>query len=195
MCERNGFEFEGIDDIAYDVLRAHAWRGNIRELRNLVETLVTLGQGSRITAEQVQNYIRPERDDNISDYPTNALVHIPQPAVHANVHANVGGADPATGLLYQSLLQLQADVGSIKQAFSALVERLADMPFRGPVSSEEDELGWDKKDLSIEAMEKRMILLALKRFHGSRRNAARALGLSERTLYRKMQEYGLEEVE
>ncbi len=195
VCERNNFEFEGIDDVAYDILRAHSWRGNIRELRNLVETLVTLGQGARVTAEQVQNYIRPDRDESFGEFPTNALVHVPQPNVHSHIHTGMGGADPATGLLYQSLLQLQADVSTIKSAFSALVERLADMPFRAPMPAEEDELGWDKKDLSLEKMEKRMILLALKRFHGSRRNAARALGLSERTLYRKMQEYGLEEVE
>ncbi len=192
VCERNGYSYDGIEDAALDVLRDHPWRGNIRELRNLVETIVTIGQGAYITAEQVHNYLRPERHEVVvTDYPSNALVHVPQPGVHASM----GSADPTMGLLYQSLLQLQNDVSAIKQAFSTLVERLADLQFRSQSPVESDELEWDKKDLSLEAMEKRLIILALKRFHGSRRNAARALGLSERTLYRKMEEYGLEDIE
>jgi len=42
-------------------------------------------------------------------------------------------------------------------------------------------------------MERRMIVTALERFQGNRRLAARALKISERTLYRKIKEYGLEE--
>ncbi|MCS6999645.1 MAG: helix-turn-helix domain-containing protein [Candidatus Kapabacteria bacterium] len=43
-------------------------------------------------------------------------------------------------------------------------------------------------------MERRLIIAALKRFNGSRRSAARALGISERTLYRKLHEYNLTEM-
>ena len=46
--------------------------------------------------------------------------------------------------------------------------------------------------LSLEEMEHRMIAEALERYKGNRRVAARALNISERTLYRKIKEYGLE---
>jgi len=46
-------------------------------------------------------------------------------------------------------------------------------------------------DLSLQEMEKRLITEALERFKGNRRVAARALNISERTLYRKIKEYGV----
>jgi len=49
----------------------------------------------------------------------------------------------------------------------------------------------EQTSLSLQDMEKRMIGEALQRFKGNRRVAARALNISERTLYRKIKEYGL----
>ena len=46
--------------------------------------------------------------------------------------------------------------------------------------------------LPIDEMERRMIVSALERFEGNRRLAAKALNISERTLYRKIKEYGLD---
>ena len=48
------------------------------------------------------------------------------------------------------------------------------------------------KEMSLEEMEHRMIAEALERSKGNRRMAARALNISERTLYRKIKDYGLE---
>jgi DNA-binding NtrC family response regulator len=49
-----------------------------------------------------------------------------------------------------------------------------------------------EKTLSLEEVEKEMIIKALERHGGKRRNAAQDLKISERTLYRKIKEYGLE---
>ena len=46
--------------------------------------------------------------------------------------------------------------------------------------------------LSLDDVEKKTILLALERNRGKRRNAAKELNISERTLYRKIKEYGIE---
>lgn len=193
ICERNGFEYEGINDDALDLLELHAWRGNIRELRNLVETLVTIGQGGTITAEQVRRYLTPDRYEDDSIPPTAAIVHVPQPT-----QFNLPPQDANLGLVYQTLLQLQQDTGAIKQAFAALVERLATMQFNAqPVvqdENEEDQIVWDKNDFRLDEMERKLIVSALKRFEGNRRSAAKALGISERTLYRKLIEYKLTEM-
>ncbi len=191
VCERNDFEFDGVDDDAVTLLRSQPWRGNIRELRNLVETLVTINQGSRISADQVQRYLRPERFEDSSPISDMALIHVP----NAGYQNQSPQTDAASSLMFQSILQLQQDVSAIKQAFTALVERLSTMTMPPVHQQERDELGWDNKDLDLENMERRLIALALRRYHGSRRNAARALGLSERTLYRKMQQFGFEEPE
>ncbi len=47
------------------------------------------------------------------------------------------------------------------------------------------------ENLSLEEMERRMIETSLKKYHGNRRLAAEELKISERTLYRKIKEYGL----
>ena len=49
-----------------------------------------------------------------------------------------------------------------------------------------------KETLSLDEVEKEMIRKALDRHHGKRKNAAKDLNISERTLYRKIKEYGLD---
>ncbi|MFM8439340.1 MAG: helix-turn-helix domain-containing protein, partial [Candidatus Kapaibacterium sp.] len=117
-----------------------------------------------------------------------AIVHVPQPETPPNIPT----ADAATGLVYQSLLRLQHDVGAIKQAFSALVERLSELTIPPPPSAP-TEPAFDPAHMRLDDMEKMMIAAALKHYHGSRRQAARSLGLSERTLYRKMQQYDIDD--
>jgi DNA-binding NtrC family response regulator len=50
-----------------------------------------------------------------------------------------------------------------------------------------------EENLSLAEVEKRMIERAIRKYAGRRRQAATELGISERTLYRKIKEYGLEE--
>ncbi|MFM8438114.1 MAG: sigma-54 interaction domain-containing protein, partial [Candidatus Kapaibacterium sp.] len=64
VCERQHLEFRGFDDDAMRLLQHHPWRGNVRELRNLIETVVTIGQGARVTADQVRRYLTPQRHDD-----------------------------------------------------------------------------------------------------------------------------------
>jgi DNA-binding NtrC family response regulator len=52
----------------------------------------------------------------------------------------------------------------------------------------------EEVDLSLERQERRLIEEALQRFRGNRKKAAQALGISERTLYRKIDEYGLHQL-
>ena len=63
-----------------------------------------------------------------------------------------------------------------------------------PVKEEEDsyEADYEEETMSLEDVEKEMIRKALDRNNGRRRNAAQELKISERTLYRKIKEYGLE---
>jgi len=194
ICERNGFIFEGVTDEAIALLEQHPWRGNIRELRNLVETLVTIEQGGSIGVEQVGRYLKPERYDEpvaYSNYST-ALVHIPSESLPPP-------SEMSLGLVYQTLLQLQQDTNAIKQAFAVMVEKLASMQINSgssntDVQGDENGIVWDKNDYRLEEMERKFIIASLKRFDGNRRSAAKALGISERTLYRKLIEYKLTEI-
>ncbi|RMF36402.1 MAG: sigma-54-dependent Fis family transcriptional regulator [Chlorobiota bacterium] len=185
VAERLGITFEGIDDDALAILMQHSWRGNVRELRNLVETLVTIGHGKRITREHVERYL--QRDQELE--PSRALV------LHrtAATHAPEQPLDLA--LVYHTLLQMQAEMSAVRQAIAALAERLGQLQQRLPLQQQEDDVfSRDPDDFRLDEMERRLIVAALKRFNGSRRSAARALGISERTLYRKLHEYNLTEM-
>lgn len=184
VAERIGAHYEGIDDEAIELLQQHNWRGNIRELRNLVETLVTIGHGRRITAEDVRRYLKREEIPE----PTRALV------LHTAAHA--AESHPIDlALIYHTLLQLQAEMSAVRAALAALAERIAQwQTLTAPQRTEDDVFNRDPDDFRLDEMERRLIVAALKRFNGSRRSAARALGISERTLYRKLHEYNLMEM-
>jgi DNA-binding NtrC family response regulator len=102
-------------------------------------------------------------------------------------------------LIYMALIDLRNEVGLIKQ----MVQRLAtvrepEQPARHalpPAPADPVEALARNGELRLDEMERRMIVAALKRFEGNRRLAAEALGIAERTLYRKLKEYALEEGE
>ena len=59
-------------------------------------------------------------------------------------------------------------------------------------SSLQDTEEYVEESLSLDEVEKEMIRKALERHHGKRKSAAKDLNISERTLYRKIKEYGLD---
>ncbi len=158
-------------------LMEHAWPGNIRELKNLVETLVVLSPGPRITRALVD-------------------AHLAEPASGGGspllpVALGRSREDAEREMLYASILALHRDVREIlhlvreggggpvsAHPFGGLREVHADA--QPPAST-----------LSLDHLERTAIKEALNRAGGNRRRAADSLGISERTLYRKIKEYGL----
>lgn len=173
--------FGGITPDAMDVLMEYPWPGNIRELRNFVELVVTLERGEKITEEKVYRHLDLPHRERIAENP-NAIVHLP-------------GRTPEQAereLIYRALVDLRNEVGEMRRIILAAVanpQHAASPPAlpSGPPSVD-DALG-HLDDLRLDQMERKMILTALKRFNGNRRAAAAALGISERTLYRKLMDY------
>lgn len=190
--------WQGIDGDAVEILKAHPWQGNIRELRNIVETMVTLEQGQRITAEMVLRYL-PARTAEETQPAVGGLVRIPDPLADAPAAADVQ-------MLYRTLLQLSTDVTEVKTVLrhllamsmefqnapdgggSPTVTSTAVAPVRPSSAVGRPSL----PSLNIAELERLAIEEALRSSHGNRREAARLLGISDRTLYRKLEEYGLD---
>ena len=167
----------GVEADAMRRLMEHAWPGNIRELKNLVETLVVLSPGPRITRALVD-------------------AHLAEPAGGGGspllpVALGRSREDAEREMLYASILALHRDVREIlhllreggggpvsANPFGGLREVHADA--QPPAST-----------LSLDHLERTAIKEALNRAGGNRRRAADSLGISERTLYRKIKEYGL----
>jgi DNA-binding NtrC family response regulator len=189
-AERHGIRFPGFSKEALDTLSVYGWPGNVRELKNLVEGIVAL---------------RPETPIRPGDFPHHILHgHAPERLLPA-LPADRGEADRE--FLIQSLLALRAEIGALRELILSRMApvpgdaRGARAPFGGvyaaggaiypgePVRVEDPRVD----SLSLKDVERNTVERALRESGGNRRVAARILGLSERTLYRRIKEFGLGE--
>ncbi|HLB01238.1 MAG TPA: helix-turn-helix domain-containing protein, partial [Bacteroidota bacterium] len=96
-------------------------------------------------------------------------------------------------LLYRALLEMKNDIMDIK---SMLGNRRAPVMQENPeyveANVDQETSSGSENIMRLDEVEKKMIISALDRFSGNRRLASRALNISERTLYRKIKEYGLD---
>ncbi|MCB0712661.1 MAG: sigma-54-dependent Fis family transcriptional regulator [Ignavibacteriae bacterium] len=180
---RLGIPFGGIAPDAMEVLLEYPWPGNIRELKNFTELIITLEQAEKITADTVFEHLDTSRmRPRMNPY---GVVHLP-------------GKTPEQAereLIYRALIDLRNEVVALKEVVQGSYggrEGIAPNPeqFALPPSEKEANNLIDRLDtLNLEEIERTMIIGALRKFNNSRRRAADALGISERTLYRKLNQY------
>ena len=184
---RHGLSFPGFAKDALDALTAYDWPGNVRELRNLVDGFVAL---------------RPETSIRAGDLPPHVLgrhgaAARPLPAIPGNRD------DAEREFILQSLLAIRADMGAIKELLLAGGARaMPNAPARSGYASHPGEPVYPARavhvepvdqSLSLSDLERRAVERALRESGGNRRQAARTLGISERTLYRRIKDFGLAE--
>ncbi len=167
----------GIEADAMRRLTEHSWPGNIRELRNLVETLVVLTPGPRITRALVDAHLS-ERE------PAGGSPLLPMALGRTREEAE-------REMLYASILALHRDVREILRVLKEGRGAGDASPLEGLREVQPESGAHPPATLSLETMERTAIREALNRSAGNRRRAADSLGISERTLYRKIKEYGL----
>jgi DNA-binding NtrC family response regulator len=184
FCRENHVEFEGFTESAYRVLEDYSWPGNVRELKNLVESVIVLERGRRIDHQTLLGHLRPVGDLDRS---------LPVP-VGRSVE------EVEREFIYRALIDLKDEVARLRQLiFERLVSPKALLPLEflkrnteaAVEVAAEDELAETVQEQSVAEMEKQLIARTLKSTAGNRRKAARKLGISERTLYRKIKQYGL----
>lgn len=169
FAERNRIRQVQLTPAAVEVLKRQYWRGNVRELKNFVESLVALTTTRNIDDEQILERLSVGSDAR------NLPVLVSRPT-----------EETERELLYRTLLELRAEMAAIKSLLTAQMEH-RNGEVRYPLDSFEDvELQ------PLDDLERDQIQRTLDRFKGSRRRAALALGIGERTLYRKIKRYGLE---
>ena len=180
--------FRGITPEAMQRLVNASWPGNVRQLRNLIESMVVLAPGAEIRA---------------SDIPTDILEGVGTllPVRVTRDHPAGTGAGHELEFILRSLLELKLQVEELRR-------RLDDQPQRvqvlelGDHATVHDVLPAGDTDgdgsvvyrpgMTMEEVEKAAIEAALREYRGNRRRAAEILGIGERTLYRKIKAYRLE---
>lgn len=190
-------------DEALQALTAYRWPGNVRQLRNIVEQMSVIEQTREVDAKTLRQYLP---DQSTALVPTGAI-------------GGGAGTDSINEreLIFKFLFDMKSDLNALKEQVKAMAggqpmaapippvyreEHLympQSMPAPGTVSilphnspADEDVDHTEvEESLSLEEKEKEMIKKALAKHRNKRKNAAAELGISERTLYRKIKEYDI----
>ena len=193
-----------LSEEAKRILNNYRWPGNIRELKNITERMSIIEQEREISAEVLKTYlVNP-------DIGLPALLQSDSEKPFFNSEREI---------LYQILFDMRKDINDLKKLVpdwgksapavsdlpqisfatrpvpSTLPDKIDEeepVPYADEYAEEELKLPEEPEKLSLEEVEKEMIKKALERNRGKRRTAASDLKISERTLYRKIKEYGLE---
>lgn len=188
---------------ARNMIKAYSWPGNVRQLKNIAENMSVTAEAREITPEILSTYLPEELKHN-------QLAIVEKKKTEHSF-------ENEREILYQILFDLQRDVTELKKV---VYENLLHGKVHGhqeAVPSESSDITLYRKDdqpmkvapsyfddaeevkdnetqqlLSLEDQEKLSIQKALERSGGHRKLAADQLGISERTLYRKIKDYGLE---
>ena len=171
--EKNDVRFAGFSNDATQLLMDYDWPGNIRELRNALESMIVLERGRRVNADTLGKYLQ-------GTSPMMTDRHLP-------VVTNKSVEQAERELIYRALLDIRSNIMELRDI---LMDRSV---VDAESSNGHGGNGQNGHALSLDDMEKRMIMSALERYSGNRRLAARDLKISERTLYRKIKDYGLHE--
>ncbi|HNF03077.1 MAG TPA: sigma-54 dependent transcriptional regulator, partial [Ferruginibacter sp.] len=193
-----------LDEGAKDVLINYPWPGNVRELKNIAEQISVLSHDKVIDAATMKRFL-PEH--NYSRLPV--LASGGSGSVSQSEFAN------ERDILYKLFFDMKKDVNELKKMFFDLLQNpsiaqhapVYNDPAFAEVHSNVPSIGTSKpvflphngeaidhhedveESLSIMDKEKELIVKALKKHKGKRKDAALDLGISERTLYRKLKEY------
>lgn len=193
-----------LSDEARLMLESYYWRGNIRQLKNVAEQISAIEEARVITPQILSRYL-PDQDG------VKSVSVIPHS--HGRASSDLGDERE---LLYKVLFDMKSDINELKRMLAEVLHKSPDVAYRTsandykallPTSSihhdyEEVEQYADSEDVTNEPSrpaptkadaQREQIIRALRNNNGRRRDAARELYMSERTLYRKIKELGITE--
>ena len=206
MAEEYRMDKVVLTDEAKHVLMRYKWPGNIRQLKNITRQISVLSPERTITADMLRNFIPQDQE-------TTQL---------ATIHKDSGdhSFENEREILYKILFELRGNVNEMRHEMSQLKKRLDDAqgsitapqtpsvpttqlapitPIQPITPAMEDAMAEEyveperePENLNLSTIGRQMLEKALERNHGNRRMAAQELGISDRTLYRRLKQYGLE---
>jgi len=187
--------FPGISAEAMERLVEAPWPGNVRQLRNLVESMVVLAPGSEIRASDIP----PDVTEGMGSLLPVRLAH------HEQGGGLVGGAE--FEFILRSLMELRVQVEELRHRLEQRPTEamqvidvgdeaqvsipVSSIPALGVEEEPEPEVVVWREGMTMADVERATIEAVLEQQGGNRRKAAQLLGIGERTLYRKLKEYDI----
>ena len=195
----NNIIYKGFVPSAIRLLKQYDWPGNIRELKHFVEKIMVLQKGQRITDEMVMHELNQRINTNLSQNKS-------LPVAISNNAEKV-----EIDLILRQLFMLKQDTELIQKILmNSNLPKFREENFFEVSNSPKSEINSSDRSLkvfeddnrfirdeaigeiSIKDLEKEAISRTLRFYNTNRRKTAKSLGMSERTLYRKIDEYQLE---
>ena len=199
MAEKYKMDRVVLTDDAKQLLMRYKWPGNVRQLKNITEQISVLSAERTITAEILSRFIPQDKEST-------------QLAV-----VNKGGDhsfESEREVLYKILYELRNNVNDIRREVGILKKQLDDVQapptiigtgtpiaqhvatplpeMEDAVAEEYIEPTPEQESLNLSELGRQMLEKALERNGGNRKKAAQELGISDRTLYRRLKQYGLD---
>ena len=195
----NEIRYRGFMPDAIRVMKKYDWPGNVRELKNFVEKIMVLEKGERITADMVNR--------ELTDVINEPFIENGRLPIAINKTSEQAEID----IILRQLFSLKQDTELIRAILSSENEKSflnvnpilpsEDLKIIPPVADANMEVTEDGQplirddaigEILMKDLEKEAIIRTLRFFNNNRRKTARSLGVSERTLYRKIEDYKLE---
>ncbi|MPQ48717.1 AAA domain-containing protein [Marinifilum sp. N1E240] len=201
-----------LDEGAQQVLKSYRWPGNIRQLKNITEQISIIEKERHIGIENLQTYL-PVNDEQLlpaiySDTKSQEKSFSSEREILYQVLFDMKKDMSDLKKLVFDLMQKSGDSSDLQKDNAVLIRKLYEdqdmdilqhQPVNQPpvnISSGNDPEIQDtevfvEESLSLEEKEIELIKKALDKHNGKRKYAAQDLGISERTLYRKIKEYDI----
>ncbi len=195
----NEIRYRGFMPDAIRVMKQYDWPGNVRELKNFVEKIMVLEKGERITADMVNM--------ELADVFNESSMENDRLPIAINKTSEQAEID----IILRQLFSLKQDTELIRAILSQDNEKSFlnvnsmlpsdDLKIISPLADPNMEVTEDGQplirddaigEILMKDLEKEAIIRTLRFFNNNRRRTAKSLGVSERTLYRKIEDYKLE---
>ena len=205
MAEKYRMDKVVLTDDAKQLLMRYKWPGNVRQLKNITEQISVLSAERQITADILSRFIPQDRE-------TTQLATIHSEGEHS--------FENEREILYKILFELRSNVNEMRHEMSTLKKQIEEVQVTGHASSQlpttqlapvsnnlsplnsqispledaeaEEYVEPEMESLNLYDLSRQMLEKALERNGGNRKKAAQELGISDRTLYRRLKQYGLE---
>ena len=204
IAEKYKMERVQLTEEAKQMLMRYKWPGNVRQLKNITEQISILSKERVITPEVLAKFIPQDRES------TQLTVLPHQGGDHS--------FENEREILYKILFELRGNVNDMRREMSLLKKKIEDVQSKPatiigtttPVQSiqaippinpqledaeaeEYIEPTNGQESLNLNELSRQMLEKALDRNNGNRKKAAQELGISDRTLYRRLKQYGMNE--
>ena len=211
MAEKYRMDRITLDDEAKQLLMRYKWPGNVRQLKNITEQISVLSPDRKITAQMLSQFIPQDQEttqlatihreggDHSFENEREILYKIlfelrgnvndmrrEMSALKKQIDEVQGGTQVAAQV--SQAAQVPAPIQAPIQPIQTISPALEDA-----VAEEYVEPEREPETLNLNHLGRQMLEKALERNHGNRKKAAQELGISDRTLYRRLKQYGLDQ--